>query len=296
MTADCARTANAPGNRRRTEPRERCFSPDTGRGAGLKTYFIDTCVLPRGRLEEGKIYRETFGTGLGFELLAMFDLPEFEENLGKNSSMLAEGPLIFHEPVWGVEHAAPKGSAAYEESMRHIRLTKKWADILKPSLMVFHLNNGPVALEERGRALRCALENLAEIREMFAGVRVAVENTGISGEGTMLLGQEEFTRLLGEKDLEAVIDVGHANANGWDLERLIRDLRGRIAAYHLHNNDGAHDLHDRLRCGTIRFEELVPLMDSLTPEAVRVIEYTRPAYHGGPLTEDLRWLMSLSRE
>ena len=33
--------------------------------------LIDTCVLPRSRLETAKIYRERFGPSLGFELLMM---------------------------------------------------------------------------------------------------------------------------------------------------------------------------------------------------------------------------------
>ena len=83
--------------------------------------YIDTCVLPRAQLQEGRIYREKFGKDLGFELLMMFDLPEFEENLKQNLDLFAEGPLFFHEPVWGVEHTALPGSAAWEESMYHLR-------------------------------------------------------------------------------------------------------------------------------------------------------------------------------
>ena len=60
--------------------------------------YIDTCVLPRCRLEEGRLYRERFGEQLGFELLLMFDIPDFEANLKQNRAMLEAGPLIFHEP------------------------------------------------------------------------------------------------------------------------------------------------------------------------------------------------------
>ncbi len=94
--------------------------------------YIDTCVLPRCQLETGRIYREKYGPGLGFELLPMFDIPDFEDNLRRNLDLFASGPLLFHEPVWGVEHTAPKGSDAYEESMHHIRLTRKYAKILHP--------------------------------------------------------------------------------------------------------------------------------------------------------------------
>ena len=257
--------------------------------------YIDTCVLPRSRLEEGRLYRERYGPSLGFELLAMFDLADFEENLKQNLDLFAGGPLLFHEPVWGVEHTAPRGSSAWEKGMYHLRLTAKYAEILRPAAMVYHLNNCPVPAEDRERMLRTSLENLAETREMFPGVTLLVENTGLRSCGTQLLNQEEFTALCREQQFPVVIDVGHANANGWDLEKLIGDLRLQIRAYHLHNNDGARDLHNRLRDGTLDFTALLSHINRFTPDAMRVIEYTRPDYHGGPLLEDIAWLRQLSQ-
>ena len=224
----------------------------------------------------------------------MFDLADFEDNLKRNLDLFAGGPLLFHEPVWGVEHSAPRGSTAWEEGMYHLRLTAKYAKILRPAAMVCHLNNGPVPPEEKGRMLRTSLENLAELREMFPGVTLLVENTGIRSQGTQLLSQEEFTALCREKQFPVVIDTGHANANGWDLEKLIGDLRPQIRAYHLHNNDGARDLHCRLRDGTLDLAGLLSHINRFTPDAMRVIEYTRPDYHGRPLLEDIAWLQLLS--
>ena len=57
--------------------------------------YINTCVLPRYQLETAKIYRDAFGDKVC------------------------------------VEHSAPKGSRAYEESMYHIMLTKKYAESLR---------------------------------------------------------------------------------------------------------------------------------------------------------------------
>ena len=253
--------------------------------------FIDTCVLPRSRLEAGKLYRERCGTALGFELLMMFDLPDFEENLKRNLDLFAGGPLLFHEPVWGVEHSAARGSAAWEEGNHHLRLTQKYARILRPSAMVFHLSNGPVPPRETDTLLRNALESLEETREMFPDTRILTENTGIRSDGTLLLDQQAFTDLCRDRQLPVLIDVGHANANGWDLRKLIRDLKGLIGGFHLHNNDGVRDLHNRLTDGTLDLAALLPDMDQAAPDAPRVIEYTRPSYHGEPLLEDIAWLM-----
>jgi len=172
--------------------------------------LIDTCVLPRSRLETAKIYRERFGPSLGFELLMMFDLPDFERNLKSNLELFQEGLLIFHEPVWNCEPSAPKGSPVWEESMWHLRLTRKYAAILHPKAMVCHLNNQPVPPEKKDTRLRTALENLEEKREMFPDVRILVENTGTMADGSMMLDQEEFTQLCREQAWPVMIDVGHA--------------------------------------------------------------------------------------
>ena len=255
-------------------------------------FYLNTCVFPRSHLEAGKIYRDRFGPSLGFELLMMFDLPDFEENLKQNLDLLAGGPVRFHEPVFGVEHSAPRGSAAWEEGMYHLRLTQKYARILHPSVMVFHLSNRIIPPGDPEPLLRTALENLEEVRDMFPDTTVVVENTGIRNDRTLLLDQQAFTGLCLSLQLPVIIDVGHANANGWNLRKLISDLAPRIQSFHLHNNDGVHDLHNRLWDGTVDFASLVPYINRITPDADQVIEYTRPDYHGEPLLEDTAWLLA----
>ena len=255
--------------------------------------YIDTCVLPRSRLETAALYRKRFGPELGFELLMMFDLPDWEDNLRRNIPFFSQGPLIFHEPVWGVEHSAPRGSGAWEEGMYHLQLTRKYAEILRPSNMVYHLNNCRVPEGQRDRLLQTSLENLEEMRDMFAGVRLLVENTGLLSEGTSLLDQAEFTDLCRDRCWDVLIDVGHANANRWDLYRLVSDLRDRIRGYHLHNNNGVCDQHNRLREGTLDFGRLLPFLAETTPSAFRVIEYCRPELHGEPLLEDIEYCSRL---
>ena len=253
--------------------------------------YIDTCVLPRCRLETAAVYRERFGPELGFELLPMFDIPEWEENLKQNLSLFQEGPLTFHEPVWGVEHTALPGTPGWQESMYHLQLTRKYADLLHPSSMVVHLNNCPVPDGEKGRMLKIALERLEELGDLFPDVPLRLENTGTAADGTILPDQAEFTALCLERGFDVQIDIGHANANGWDIPRLLHDLKDRIRGYHLHNNDGIHDQHRRLGDGTVDYDRLLPLIRRETPGAEIVIEYTRPDLHGEPLCEDITMVL-----
>ena len=249
--------------------------------------YIDTCVMPRCRLEEAVIYRQNCGADLGFELLPMFDLPEFEENLCRNLSVFAEGPLIFHEPVWGVEHTARRGSPAWEESMHHLKLTRRYAEILHPTHLIYHFNNCAVSAARKQEMLDTSLENLENMRALFPEQEILAENTGIRKNSTMMLDQDEFTELCREQDLNVLVDVGHAHANGWDLDRLLRDMGTRIRGFHLHNNDGVHDLHNRINDGTLAFDRLMPLICQIVPQAFWVIEYTRPVYNRGPVWEDV---------
>ena len=253
--------------------------------------YIDTCVLPRSHMECAGYYRDCFGPEIGFELLPMFDLPDFEANLRQNLSLFEKGPLIFHEPVWGVEHSTRKGSPAYEASMYHVRLTQKYAEILQPTDMVYHLNNCRVLPSQKDRMLSVTLENLEEMRDLFPDVRLLVENTGTKAEGNLLLDQAEFTDLCREKGFGLVIDVGHAHANGWDLFPLIRELKSQIRVFHLHNNFGHLDEHNRIGLGTIDFDALIPFIRDTVPDAKLVIEYLKPVYHGQPLKDDIRSLM-----
>ena len=180
--------------------------------------------------------------------------------------------------------------------MYHLRLTKKYAEILHPAAMIVHLSNGPVPPALKNRMLRNALKNLEEMLEMFPATQLLTENTGIRRDGTQLLDQTEFTDLCREKHFPVLVDVGHAHANGGDLPRLIRDLGPQIRGFHLHNNDGIHDLHNRLRDGTLDLAALLPCMDREAPTAARIIEYSRPAFHGDPLMEDIAWLTEADKE
>ncbi len=255
--------------------------------------YVDTCVLPRCRMETAKIYRERFGSRLGFEFLPMFDMAEFEANLKENLDVFMECPLDFHEPVFCVEHTAKKGTSEYEESMYHINLTKKYADILKPKSMVYHVNNGVVIPEKKDEMLATSLENLEEMRDIFPDVDILVENVGTAVQQNILLDQAEFTDLCRDKKFGVVIDIGHANANSWDIYKLVDDLASQVKIFHLHNNDGQNDQHRRILDGTIDFPDLFGHILNKAPNADFVIEYVRPEYHGEQLMEDIETVFKL---
>ena len=103
--------------------------------------YIDTCLFGSSSLSRVRDYSRVYGDKIGFEILAMFDLRDYEKALRDNLDVLQKHRISFHGPVYCVEHSAARGTAEYEESMRHVRLTYQYAQILRSSYFVMHLNN-----------------------------------------------------------------------------------------------------------------------------------------------------------
>ena len=254
--------------------------------------FINTCLFKKS-FSRVRDYSKAYGNRIGFEILSMFDLPEFEQALRDNLDVLQEHQIAFHGPVFCAEHSAARGSAEYEETMRHVRRTLQYARILHSRHFTMHLNNCRVDPDKKDRMLHNAHENYLELCELFGavGCPVYIENTGTILQKNMLLDQQEFTDVCRDRRYEVLIDIGHANANGWDIPRLIDDLGPQIRAYHLHNNDGSHDQHHRLHDGTLDFTPVLRKIMTSTPHADLIIEYTNPKLDGSGLHEDIREVM-----
>ncbi|MBR1552752.1 MAG: sugar phosphate isomerase/epimerase [Schwartzia sp.] len=260
-----------------------------------KLVFANTCLFGAAKFPMIKDYIEKYGEAIGFEILSMFDLEGFEAELSRATDALSSVPISFHGPVYCAEHSAPKGSAEYEETMYHVKKTFHYARLLKSRHFTMHLNNREVPAEEKETMLKNALENYKELQEMFAdfGCAIYVENTGTIEQRNMLLDQAEFTDLCRREKFDVLIDIGHANANGWDIEKLVCDLAGQIKAYHLHNNDGRRDLHNRILDGIIPFQSVMGTILSKTPDAELIIEYIRPEFAQTALFEDIEKVQSI---
>lgn len=255
--------------------------------------YINTCVFGAEKMEKVPEYTKAYGSGIGFEILAMFDLPAFEEKLKAQLPVFSASSISFHGPVFQAEHSAKRGTKEYEETMWHVRKTFEYAKILHGRHFTMHLNNCEVIPGKKDEMLKNALENYRELSDMFGaiGCPVYVENTGTIRQKNVLLDQQEFVDLCRQQKFEVLIDIGHAHANGWNLFRLIDDLAPQIRAYHLHNNDGSRDLHNRLHEGTMDFDAILSHIREKTPDADEIIEYIRTGQEGAGLREDIEELM-----
>lgn len=204
-------------------------------------------------------YLDQYGERLGIEVFPLFHDPDFEPALKALLPKLSKVAITFHEPYFGSDHTFPKGTAEYARSMEMYEKTVYYAGILHARHIVFHHNNVKVPAGDPARKaamLETANENYIEMARMAgdAGLTLLVENVGVHDRGNVLLEEQEFLALCREKQYPVLVDIGHAHANGWDLAGYMRTLKDRIHAYHIHNNDGVHDSHQRIRNGNLDFD------------------------------------------
>lgn len=230
--------------------------------------LVSTNVYKPGQLARVIPHLHAFRGQIGVELFPMFDADCYEEELLHCLPEFEGIPVSFHGPYYETEHSAAPGTPEYAHSMDLIRQTLPYCVRLQSQYLVFHHNNIPVV----------------------------VENAGVLDRGNMLFDQDAFIQLCREEHYPVLIDIGHAYANGWDLEQTMEALKDQIVAYHLHNNDGVHDSHQRIFHGTLDFPLFLSDYQRLTPNADLVLEYSpNVADDESGIQEDISWLLEQIR-
>ena len=234
--------------------------------------LVSTNVYKPGQLARVIPHLHAFRGQIGVELFPMFDADCYEEEL-LHCLPEFEGILVsFHGPYYETEHSAAPGTPEYAHSMNLIRQTLPYCVRLRSQYLVFHHNNIPVTEERREEMIR------------------------VSDRGNMLFDQDAFIQLCREEHYPVLIDIGHAYANGWDLAQTMEALKDQIVAYHLHNNDGVHDSHQRIFHGTLDFPLFLSDYQRLTPNADLVLEYSPDvADDESGIQEDISWLLEQIR-
>ena len=260
--------------------------------------LVSTNVYKPGQLARVIPHLHAFRGQIGVELFPMFDADCYEEELLHCLPEFEGIPVSFHGPYYETEHSAAPGTPEYAHSMDLIRQTLPYCVRLQSQYLVFHHNNIPVTEERREEMIRVSRENYREIAELFKPhqIPVVVENAGVLDRGNMLFDQDAFIQLCREEHYPVLIDIGHAYANGWDLEQTMEALKDQIVAYHLHNNDGVHDSHQRIFHGTLDFPLFLSDYQRLTPNADLVLEYSpNVADDESGIQEDISWLLEQIR-
>ena len=148
---------------------------------------------------------------------------------------------------------------------------------------VVHMN-APYATEpspaEKGERLRRVEDRLARLNDICGkeGVTMLVENLAFGNGRKTLCNQDDFLRLFkNNPSLNCIIDTGHAVLGNLDVLTVQNELGGRLKAYHLHDNNGIGDLHQRVGTGIFNWERFFEGARLYTPDATFVMEYSANA-------------------
>ncbi len=214
---------------------------------------------------------------VGIELFPDWKSQAFCRGLSEHLERFREYPSALHGPYYDTEHSKAAGTEEYARSMDYFRRTLELSQELKSHYIVYHHNNCRVEPEHREEMIKTATENLSTLRGEAerAGVKIVVENAGVISLGNMLFDESRFIKMAGSIPEGVLLDVGHAHANGWDLQRVIQALAPKITGYHMHNNDGCHDKHNRIFDGTLDFTLVMDCFKRYTPQADITVEYGR---------------------
>lgn len=233
-------------------------------------YSVSTCSFYKFRIR--KLLQ--LPRNLGVEIFYEFGSEDQWESL--LSALTAQGLKGFsiHAPFAFVDIAAPCDEDKLFETLRK---PFDFYHRYNGEFYVLHTygETGCPAGEDDRQAYRArSVERLAKFNAVCKaeGVRLAAEN--LCSGSPPLFSEEQFLDIFRQvSDLDCVLDVGHALVTGMDIGNLQKTLGQRICAYHLHNNDGIHDSHDRLREGIMDWKTFAENCVRYTPEAVGVLEY-----------------------
>lgn len=237
--------------------------------------LISTSMYHSGNFKNILHFTEKYNGKVGAEIFPRFDEPEFEKVFKECIPELKKVPISFHEPSFEIEHTANTKSNEYKKTVHRLSSMIKYSSVLGCKYVVYHHNNCVVPEGRREECLKTAQDNLYSVTQLLLpyGIDVAVENTGIEAKRTMLLNEREFIALCRESVCNVVIDLGHINTNGWNMKNVICSLKDKIISYHVHNNYGEDDDHNRIFDGTLDFNEFIKCYREFTPNADIVIEY-----------------------
>ena len=231
-------------------------------------YISTNMYKPESVMNVTKILDHFSKDEVGIELFIFNNSDDFIRKVNENSEKLKEYSITFHGPYLETDHSAPKGSDLYNRTIELYKQSLEFDKVLEPKYIVFHTNNKTI--EGKEEMIKNALENLDEIKG-WSNTPLVIENAGVGHNS--LFSEEEYIQTLKNREENALIDIGHVKANGWDLKNVIHQLSDKIVSYHIHTNDGIHDQHLSVSEDYNELRDFVTLYKKYTPNADIVLEY-----------------------
>lgn len=179
-----------------------------------------------------------------------------------------------HPPAWDI-NLTSENKAIREASFLEYKKAVEFAGRIQAHHVVIHPGfclAPPFDKEVGKRRAKMYIQQLCEIAKPL-NVTLAIENVGYSG--TSLFTQEEYEHFLDDVDSSAkyLLDIGHANLNGWDIASVIYQVKDRLAGLHVHDNDGHGDQHLPIGEGTVEWASIFEVLRTEQIVCELVLEY-----------------------
>lgn len=184
------------------------------------------------------------------------------------------GRISVHAPIFDLNLANPRYPVLSQYSFEVYQQSLLWAAQIGAKHIVIHPNLQTTPIFHKAEAQRCSKSYLRKLGELGKrlGVNVLVENVGF--HECALFSSEEFIRLFDEiPSIDALLDVGHAHINQWDIPEIINRLGKRLTAVHLHDNCGKDDDHLPIGEGTIEWTGIWQELRGAVHEIEFILEY-----------------------
>ena len=194
-------------------------------------------------------------------------------------------PVSFHGPYIGIEGTSAPGTEDERRLMESYRQVFLLAREYGVRHVVYHTTQFRFSPGELEKMRALAERNVSAILSMAeeSGVNVLIENlpyppsfrknSGPVDKAPLYTNEEYGSFFTKYPEVNSIIDIGHANINGMDLSEFLQQHGERVKAYHFHNNDGVHDLHNDMYNGTFSYSDFAPLYRRYTPRSDVVLEY-----------------------
>jgi sugar phosphate isomerase/epimerase len=214
---------------------------------------------------------EFLDRGLGVEFFIEPLVEGYENGIENLLDGISKKNLSFHCPYKLVNEAVNKNSVIWERTLNAFKYAMELCKKYKGEYMVIHTNEAIWDKTEDEEYVRENLYTLLKLAEEYE-ITAAVENVGIGPNNIFTM--DKYIDLFKEyKNVKALIDVGHAFANAWNVEKLVYELKDKIIAYHIHDNYGSSDLHLPIGKGKFNWHKFFKIYNKYTPEASLVLEY-----------------------
>ncbi|MGN8683273.1 sugar phosphate isomerase/epimerase family protein [Gracilibacillus sp. HCP3S3_G5_1] len=201
---------------------------------------------------------------------------EMEQLFEPLANQLKEFPVSYsiHPPAWDI-NLTSENRAIREASFNEYKKAIEFAAMISASDVVIHPGFCFSPVFDKQLAQQRATQLIGELCKIAKplDVRLAIENVGY--RGSAIFTETEFVHFLDNFDRTAgyLIDIGHAQLDGWDIPSVVNAVKDRLIALHIHDNRGTADDHLPLGHGEMDWKKVLDIVKEHQIDCELILEY-----------------------